>query len=351
MSAHLTPLRNDAPRRYARDSGARPARAARPEPSFRREAAPDLPGQITSSRNSRGRYRRATAATQLMAIHELELDALAQTREQRRPVSGKDRLHKELVLVDQSRSANARGSVTPPTNRPSPGSAPTATVEKLPPTVFEWALVRLNRSSFRGRLMRSRMIIAVVVLTASLGGYAWFPGGTAPSADPAKAPSAGCATATPRAPGVATMNITSGGVARTYLQRIPAGYDATNPAPVVFAIHGWGEGAQVHTSMSEWAPRADANGFVVIYPQGLGSPVGWNTTLGSSDLAYIGHVLDQVEDDLCLDRRRVSRRASPWAPSCRRRSPASSRNGSRQWRSWPEYATPRAAHRAGPCPP
>jgi hypothetical protein len=37
-----------------------------------------------------------------MAIHQLELDALAQTGEQRRPVSGNDRLHKELVLADQS---------------------------------------------------------------------------------------------------------------------------------------------------------------------------------------------------------------------------------------------------------
>jgi hypothetical protein len=37
-----------------------------------------------------------------MAIHEFDLDALAQTGKQRRPVSGKDRLHNELVLVDQS---------------------------------------------------------------------------------------------------------------------------------------------------------------------------------------------------------------------------------------------------------
>lgn len=59
---------------------------------------------------------------ELMAIHELELDALAQTREQRRSVSGKDRLHNEDVLVDQPRSANARGSVTPPMRMPSPGS-------------------------------------------------------------------------------------------------------------------------------------------------------------------------------------------------------------------------------------
>jgi hypothetical protein len=43
-----------------------------------------------------------------MAIHELELDALAQTGEQGRPVSGKDRLHKELVLVDQSQRQGER---------------------------------------------------------------------------------------------------------------------------------------------------------------------------------------------------------------------------------------------------
>ena len=57
-----------------------------------------------------------------MAIRELELDALAQTGEQRRPVSGKDRLHKEPVLVDQSQICQCQGSVTPPTKRPSPGS-------------------------------------------------------------------------------------------------------------------------------------------------------------------------------------------------------------------------------------
>ena len=54
-----------------------------------------------SSRNSRGPASQGDRPrTELMAIHQLELDALAQTGEQRRPVSGKDRLHKELVLVD-----------------------------------------------------------------------------------------------------------------------------------------------------------------------------------------------------------------------------------------------------------
>jgi hypothetical protein len=44
-----------------------------------------------------------------MAVHQLELDTLAQTGEQRRPVSGKDRLNKELVLVDQSQICQRQG--------------------------------------------------------------------------------------------------------------------------------------------------------------------------------------------------------------------------------------------------
>src|SRR5215510_700680 len=56
-----------------------------------------------SSRKSRGLVSQDDCPRpELTAIHELELDALAQTSKQRRPVSGKDRLHKELVLVDQS---------------------------------------------------------------------------------------------------------------------------------------------------------------------------------------------------------------------------------------------------------
>ena len=56
-----------------------------------------------------------------MAMHELELDPLAQTGEQRRPMTRQNRLHDELVLVDQSQIRQRRGRATPPTNRPSPG--------------------------------------------------------------------------------------------------------------------------------------------------------------------------------------------------------------------------------------
>lgn len=44
-----------------------------------------------------------------MTIDELELDALAQTGKQRWPVSGKNRLHNELVLVDESQICQRPG--------------------------------------------------------------------------------------------------------------------------------------------------------------------------------------------------------------------------------------------------
>ena len=90
------------------DMGARILRQSRAlavqlEPLFRREVAANVPGPVTSSRSSRGPVSQGDRPrSELVAIHELELDALAQTGEQRRPVSGKDRLHDELVLVDQS---------------------------------------------------------------------------------------------------------------------------------------------------------------------------------------------------------------------------------------------------------
>ena len=61
--------------------GHRAPAQARPEPSFRREAAANVPGQITSSRNSRGPVSQGDRPRpELMAIHELELDALAADR-------------------------------------------------------------------------------------------------------------------------------------------------------------------------------------------------------------------------------------------------------------------------------
>ena len=56
-----------------------------------------------SSRGSAGLVAQSDrSGLELVAVHELQFDPLAQAGEQRRSVAGQDGLHDELVLVDQS---------------------------------------------------------------------------------------------------------------------------------------------------------------------------------------------------------------------------------------------------------
>ena len=140
------------------------------------------------------------------------------------------------------------------------------------------------------------------------------------------------------------MNITSGGVARTYLRRIPAGYDATKPAPVVFAIHGLGEGSQTTP-----ACRSGPRGRRTRVHRGLSAGSRGSGRLEHDarvvGLAFFGHLLDEVEADLV--RPPAGLRGRP-LDGCVHvvvdRLPVSS--GSRRWGSWPACGTP--AMRAEP---
>ena len=116
--------------------------------------------------------------------------------------------------------------------------------------------------------------------------------------------SAGCATSTVGA-GEETHTLTSGGVERRFIRRVSPAHDGSTPVPLVLALHGFGEGAELHRQTTEYGPLADSEGFVVVYPWALGSPVAWNPDLGSADLTFIGDLLDHLEATLCLDTSRI----------------------------------------------
>jgi polyhydroxybutyrate depolymerase len=128
--------------------------------------------------------------------------------------------------------------------------------------------------------------------------------GTVPPADAAVLPSAGCET-TAIGPGDATVTLPSGGVDRTYIRHVPPAHDGTRAVPLVLAFHGLAEGAAIHQATTEYGPKSDAEGFVVVYPQALGNPVWWNTAMGTADLAFAGDLLDDLEASLCIDTNRV----------------------------------------------
>ena len=127
-----------------------------------------------------------------------------------------------------------------------------------------------------------------------------------PAASVAPAPSSGCrGGAAGLAAGEQKTTITSGGVERWYFRHVPAAHDGTTPLPVVIDLHGYSEGAVVHTRMSDLGTFGDQHGFVTITPQGLGSVARWQTAVGSDDVKFLRDLLDQVEQTACVDTARV----------------------------------------------
>jgi polyhydroxybutyrate depolymerase len=116
-------------------------------------------------------------------------------------------------------------------------------------------------------------------------------------------PSAGCGgTSTVRA-GEQTVELSSGGVTRQYIRHVPPAHDGTTALPLVLSLHGWGEGATLHTRTTQWAALADSVGFIVASPDAIDAT--WRPTTGGADFAFLDQVLDQLEAQLCIDTNRV----------------------------------------------
>ena len=141
---------------------------------------------------------------------------------------------------------------------------------------------------------------------------------TAVAADPAKvpaAPSAGCGKAALAASSgetkqtatmaVSTQPVAPGEAERWWFRHVPPAHDGRTPVPLVLDLHGYAEGATIHQGTSGLGPFGDAHGFATVTPQGQGPVARWDTTLGSTDLTFVGLLLDLTEQQLCIDRNRV----------------------------------------------
>jgi polyhydroxybutyrate depolymerase len=86
---------------------------------------------------------------------------------------------------------------------------------------------------------------------------------------------------------------------------VPPGYRGTKPVPLVLDLHGHTEPAALHKINSGLGTFGDHHGFVTVTPEGSGPPPQWDTTFRSADMRFLGEVLDEVEQALCIDERRV----------------------------------------------
>ena len=112
-------------------------------------------------------------------------------------------------------------------------------------------------------------------------------------------------------PGDHSGVFTSGGFERTFIMRIPPGYDPDGAHPLVFVLHGGnGSGAAIKDSLG-FDERADAIGAIVVYPDGIEK--NWSdareTTdafeAGVDDVLFFEEVLDHFEAHLAVDASRI----------------------------------------------
>ena len=117
----------------------------------------------------------------------------------------------------------------------------------------------------------------------------------------------GCSSGWFTALGDSEGTLTSGGMERTYLLHVPPSYNTATPMPLVVNLHGFGSDAGDQMLYSRFNQLADTEGFIVVAPNGSGSPQRWTFPgLGSVDeVVFIGDLIDSLAASMCIDESRV----------------------------------------------
>lgn len=162
---------------------------------------------------------------------------------------------------------------------------------------------------------RRRALVAITALSIGTGACSSTTDGSAPATSSnatgsgVPIPSAGCSSPTPVSVTELRQNLSVDGVARWYLLTTPPTHKGV-PLPVVIDLHGLSDGATLEAITSQFSPKAVSEGFIAVFPQGTGNPVGWDIDLGTRrhpnhDIDFMNAILDKLEKTNCVDTSRV----------------------------------------------
>jgi len=101
-----------------------------------------------------------------------------------------------------------------------------------------------------------------------------------------------------------------GGMNRSFLVYAPSSY-GSKPVPVVFDFHGLSGTSMQEMSLSRWNTLANTEGFIVVYPQGVGNS--WNAggccgdsmSMMVDDVAFVRAIITNLSTEACIDTKRV----------------------------------------------
>ena len=102
----------------------------------------------------------------------------------------------------------------------------------------------------------------------------------------------------------------SSGEKREYLLYVPTSYDRTKPTPLVISMHGAGLWGAAQEATSQWNRVADHEGFIVVYPSGVGGhgPRIWRADAGTGltkDVRFISELIDTLSAAYNIDATRI----------------------------------------------
>jgi polyhydroxybutyrate depolymerase len=100
--------------------------------------------------------------------------------------------------------------------------------------------------------------------------------------------------------------ITSSGVSRHYILHVPAAYQPNAAVPLITNFHGYGSNSKEEEALTGMSAKADREGFIVVYPDGLNSA--WYTgpgTEGQRDRQFIRDLIAYLESQYSIDPRRI----------------------------------------------
>ena len=102
----------------------------------------------------------------------------------------------------------------------------------------------------------------------------------------------------------------SSGEKREYLLYVPGSYDRTRPTALVISMHGAGLWGASQRDISRWNELADAKGFIVVYPSGVGGKGVrvWRAEPGedlNKDVKFISALIDTLSAHYDIDSTRI----------------------------------------------
>ncbi len=117
--------------------------------------------------------------------------------------------------------------------------------------------------------------------------------------------------ALPSEPGKTTETFEFAGESRTYGLRLPSAIKSKKKLPLILLVHGFTGSGTLFETYSGFVPIAEKEGAILLSPDGVGRPAGWNCGFvnlgraGIDDIGFLGALLDKVVKDLPVNRNMV----------------------------------------------